>query len=82
MKRLKAAFPDFVAGFDLVGQEDKGEPLIAFVDELLQLSEADIRVFYHAGETSESSGTWKATFISSLLSFTHLRRSRKLYKHF
>ncbi|KAK8401600.1 hypothetical protein O3P69_001022 [Scylla paramamosain] len=52
MKRLKKAFPDFVAGFDLVGQEDKGEPLIAFVDELLQLSEADIRVFYHAGETN------------------------------
>ena len=54
MKQLKTKFPDFVAGFDLVGQEDKGEPLISFVDSLLQLSEADIKMFFHAGETCKS----------------------------
>lgn len=53
VKQLKAQFPDFVAGFDLVGQEDLGQPLINFVDLLLELSEADIKVFYHAGETGE-----------------------------
>lgn len=52
VKQLKAQFPDFVAGFDLVGQEDLGQPLINFVDLLLELSEADIKVFYHAGETA------------------------------
>lgn len=51
-KKLKEQFPEFVAGFDLVGQEDLGKPLISFLDELLQLSEANMKVFYHAGETT------------------------------
>ena len=49
---LKNEMPDFMAGFDLVGQEDKGIPLINFVPILLErLDNIDMPVFFHAGET-------------------------------
>lgn len=44
--------PDFVIGFDLVGQEDLGKPLINFVDDLKQISR-QAKFFFHAGETSK-----------------------------
>ena len=43
--------PDFVAGFDLVGQEDLGEPLVKFADKLRMLGQ-DVQLFFHAGETN------------------------------
>ncbi|CAL4159608.1 unnamed protein product, partial [Meganyctiphanes norvegica] len=51
---VKKALPDFIAGFDLVGQEDLGQPLKAFLDPLLSIAElgVDLKVFYHAGETN------------------------------
>ncbi|XP_058798446.1 adenosine deaminase 2-like [Phymastichus coffea] len=50
-KKVKAAYPDLVVGFDLVGQEDKGHPLLEFANELQELS--NITSFYfHAGETN------------------------------
>lgn len=45
---LMVELPDVVAGFDLVGQEDPGQPLIAFAPEL---ASAKIPFFFHAGET-------------------------------
>lgn len=51
MAKLKQLFPDFVAGFDLVGQEDKGRPLIEFADKLNTASPG-IQFFFHAGETN------------------------------
>lgn len=48
---LKEKYPNFVAGFDLVGQEDLGNPLIDFVKDLQNLSK-EMNVFYHAGETN------------------------------
>ncbi len=49
---LRNEMPDFMAGFDLVGQEDKGIPLINFVPILLErLDNIDMPVFFHAGET-------------------------------
>ncbi|XP_077302049.1 adenosine deaminase-like [Arctopsyche grandis] len=42
---------DFFAGFDLVGQEDKGRPLEAFLPELVTLP-SEMNVFYHSGETN------------------------------
>lgn len=52
-KELKVAFPDFVAGFDLVGQEDLGKPLVDFIDELQEMrDEYDIKFYFHAGETN------------------------------
>ena len=48
-KSLKAALPKFVIGFDLVGQEDLGRPLVDFADLLL---DHKIPYFFHAGETN------------------------------
>lgn len=41
----------FVIGFDLVGQEDKGEPIINYYDEIQQMPR-NAKLFFHAGETS------------------------------
>lgn len=51
MKKLQSNFPEFIAGFDLVGQEDKGRPLIEFAEKLLKFPE-DVNFFLHAGETN------------------------------
>ncbi|XP_015127309.1 adenosine deaminase 2 isoform X1 [Diachasma alloeum] len=48
---LKRAYPDFIAGFDLAGQEDKGKPLRSFADRLNELKK-EINFFFHAGETN------------------------------
>ncbi|KAH8259368.1 hypothetical protein KR026_003103 [Drosophila bipectinata] len=48
---LNKEFPDFMVGFDLVGQEELGRPLIDFVDSLLKMPE-QIKFFFHAGETN------------------------------
>jgi len=44
-----------VAGFDLIGFEDEGHPLVYFIDELLSPSQRgiDLPYFFHAGETSK-----------------------------
>jgi len=49
-KKLMAALPGFVIGFDLVGQEDLGKPLIDFAD--LLLGQNKIPYYFHAGETN------------------------------
>ncbi|XP_032662640.1 adenosine deaminase 2-like [Odontomachus brunneus] len=50
MAQLRRDYPDFVAGFDLVGQEDKGQPLTTFADKLNAV-DPQIQFFFHAGET-------------------------------
>ncbi|XP_057325715.1 adenosine deaminase 2-like [Microplitis mediator] len=47
---MKRTFPNFFAGFDLVGQEDKGNPLNLYVDKLQRLTN-EVNFFFHAGET-------------------------------
>ena len=50
--QLKEELGDFMVGFDLVGQEDKGKPLIDFVPLFLEkLNGSDLKLFFHAGET-------------------------------
>ena len=50
--QLKVELGDFMAGFDLVGQEDKGKPLIDFVPVFLEkLNGSNLKLFFHAGET-------------------------------
>jgi hypothetical protein len=46
-----SAYPDFMVGFDLAGQEDLGTPLIDFADVLLQAQEnnPNIKYYFHAG---------------------------------
>lgn len=51
-KQIYAAFPNFVIGFDLVGQEDLGNPLNNFIDELKELPKG-AKFFFHAGNTSK-----------------------------
>lgn len=51
MRKLHNKFPNFVAGFDLVGQEDGSPQLINYAENLLNLPE-DIQLFLHAGETN------------------------------
>ncbi|XP_033208738.1 adenosine deaminase 2-like [Belonocnema kinseyi] len=48
-KQIKQAYPSFVAGFDLVGHEDKGPALKTFAEQLLP--ETQMQGFFHAGET-------------------------------
>ena len=53
---MKKLFPDFIAGYDLVGQEDLGRPLQDLVREIFWFKKAcaeagfDIPFFFHAGE--------------------------------
>uniref|UniRef100_A0A182N9D8 Adenosine deaminase n=1 Tax=Anopheles dirus TaxID=7168 RepID=A0A182N9D8_9DIPT len=51
VQKLKQRFPDFIAGFDLVGQEDLGRPHTDFNERLLRLPPT-INFFFHAGETN------------------------------
>uniref|UniRef100_A0A0C9RRA6 Adenosine deaminase n=1 Tax=Fopius arisanus TaxID=64838 RepID=A0A0C9RRA6_9HYME len=48
---LKRIYPHFFAGFDLVGQEDKGKALKVYADKLNAVRN-DINFFFHAGETN------------------------------
>jgi adenosine deaminase CECR1 len=78
LKNLRAKFPDFVVGFDLVGQEDLGRPLISFVERLLKLKK--INFYFHAGETN-----WNGMLTDqNVVSFTlnSFRYTRNLFEIF
>lgn len=51
---LQRDFPDFMAGFDLVGREDSGRPLWYFREALSVPEESGVKLpfFFHAGETN------------------------------
>ena len=55
--RMYTQDPDFMVGFDLVGQEDPLHPLLFYIDALLYPSRQNPPVhlpyFFHAGETGE-----------------------------
>lgn len=63
---LKANFPDFLAGFDLVGQEDLGQPLVKFVDQLQEIKK-EMNVFFHAGETNWFGASTDENLIDAVL---------------
>ncbi|XP_066599284.1 adenosine deaminase 2-like [Prorops nasuta] len=48
---LKHEFPEMIAGFDLVGQEDKGNTLASYAD-ILERSHSNVDYLFHAGETN------------------------------
>lgn len=60
-RAIKTDMPDIFAGFDLVGQEDLGSPLIEFIPQLLNASK-DLDYFFHAGETN-----WYGTLVDGNL---------------
>ena len=72
--KLVEAYPDFVLGFDLVGQEDLGRPLIEFIAEILAGLEQNpgLRVFFHAGETDWQGSTTDLVSIPNVLLFLNL----------
>ncbi|XP_038049532.1 adenosine deaminase 2-like isoform X3 [Patiria miniata] len=61
---LRDTYPDHFAGYDLVGREDAGYPLIHFIQELLLPSQLNrsLPYFFHAGETD-----WEGTSIDENL---------------
>lgn len=65
VKRLHAKYPDFLAGFDLVGQEDTAPSVVSYAQGLLNLPET-IKFFIHAGETN-----WYGSVDENLVSTFH-----------
>ncbi|XP_012250100.1 adenosine deaminase 2-like [Bombus impatiens] len=67
LKRLKMLYPDFVAGFDLVGQEDLGHTLESFVDLLKTADAYNISFFFHAGETNWLGASTDENLVDAIL---------------
>ncbi|XP_066953421.1 adenosine deaminase 2-like [Macrobrachium rosenbergii] len=83
-KRLQQVCPNFLAGFDLVGQEDLGLPLKDILDPLLTLSEGEVKVpvFYHAGETAWMGMSTDENLIDALLlNATRIGHGYAITKH-
>ncbi|XP_011693439.1 PREDICTED: adenosine deaminase CECR1-like [Wasmannia auropunctata] len=79
--QIKKFYPDFVAGFDLVGQEDKGKPLIEFADKLNAV-DPGIQFFFHAGETNwNGASTDMNLFDAFLLNTKRIGHGYALTKH-
>nr|ARK19856.1 adenosine deaminase [Ampulex compressa] len=66
MQQLQAAYPDFMAGFDIVGQEDKGKTLAYFADKLRD-SGNKIPYIFHAGETKQFGGPTDENLFDAIL---------------
>ena len=66
---LMESHPDRFVGFDLVGQEDMGEPLVNFAEEIIAAKERDpkLRFFFHAGETDWQGSSTDINVIDALL---------------
>jgi len=81
--QLKVELGDFMAGFDLVGQEDKGKPLIDFVPVFLEkLNGSDMKLFFHAGETDwQGQATDFNLFDAILLNATRIGHGYAITKH-
>lgn len=81
VKKLKNAFPDFVVGFDLVGQEDIGRPLSDFVEQLTQVPD-DIKFYFHSAETNwHGSTTDMNLFDAIMLGTKRIGHGYGLIKH-
>ncbi|CAE6361837.1 unnamed protein product [Rhizoctonia solani] len=70
---LKAEYPEFLVGFDMVSKEDGGHSLVYFLEELLSFrAEADKRgldipFIFHAGETLDDGGEVDSNLYDALL---------------
>ncbi|XP_055700997.1 adenosine deaminase AGSA [Phlebotomus papatasi] len=78
--QLHERFPNFLAGFDLVGQEDKGRPLIDFSQEILQLPDT-INFYFHSGETNWNGLTDINLIDAVLLGSKRLGHGYAIFKH-
>ena len=86
--RIKKEFPEFVAGFDLVGREDTGRSLTSLTPELFWFKKhcreegVEIPFFFHAGETlGDGTSADNNLFDAILLGTRRLGHGFSLYKH-
>uniref|UniRef100_A0AAG5D8U6 Adenosine deaminase n=1 Tax=Anopheles atroparvus TaxID=41427 RepID=A0AAG5D8U6_ANOAO len=80
-ERLHLQYGDYVVGFDLVGQEDLGRPLVEFADMLLTLPPT-INFLFHAGETNwHGMATDENLFDAILLGTKRIGHGYALQKH-
>uniref|UniRef100_A0A0A1WXA6 Adenosine deaminase n=1 Tax=Zeugodacus cucurbitae TaxID=28588 RepID=A0A0A1WXA6_ZEUCU len=80
-KSLHKDNPNFVIGFDLVGQEDRGKPLHNFVAELAELPRS-AKFFFHAGETNWYGASTDFNLLDALLlNTTRIGHGFALMKH-
>lgn len=84
----KKAFPELICGFDLVGQEDQGRPLVDLVPVLVWFRKrcaeeaVDIPFFFHAGEClGDGNETDHNLFDAILLGTRRIGHGFSLYKH-
>mgnify|MGYP005983757957 FL=1 len=77
---LRAAQPDLIAGFDLVGQEDLGEPLSVFADQLAAIAN-QTKFFFHAGETNWYGATDLNLIDAILLNTSRIGHAFAITKH-
>ncbi|KAI9889762.1 MAG: hypothetical protein M1814_004964 [Vezdaea aestivalis] len=86
--QAKKAYPELIAGYDFVGQEDAGRPLTSLLPELFffkkRTAQENINIpfFFHAAETlgfgSEADGN---LYDAVILGSRRLGHATSLYKH-
>ncbi|KAK3316287.1 hypothetical protein B0H66DRAFT_604586 [Apodospora peruviana] len=71
--RFKKDYPGWIAGFDLVGEESKGNPLKDFVPQFLEFKKncraegVDIPFLFHCGETLDIGTDTDGNLVDALL---------------
>ncbi|KAF2638211.1 Metallo-dependent hydrolase [Massarina eburnea CBS 473.64] len=85
---MKIEFPELIAGYDLVGQEDLGRPLSDLAPELFYFRKkcaeegVDIPFFFHAGETlGDGDSVDENLFDAIILGTRRIGHGFSLYKH-
>lgn len=85
---MKLAFPEIIAGYDLVGQEDMGRPLVDVTPELFWFKKrclengVDIPFFFHAGEClGDGDETDQNLFDAIVLGTRRIGHGFSLFKH-
>lgn len=77
---LQKGFPNFIVGFDFVGFEEEGHQLVDFHKVLLEVG-AEIKFFFHAGETNWYGHTDLNLIDAVLLNTSRIGHGFALLKH-
>lgn len=85
---MKQLFPDLIAGYDIVGEEDQGRPLTDLLPELFWFKKScaehgvEIPFFFHAGETlGDGTETDENLYDAILLGTRRIGHGFSLHKH-